>query len=125
MKMSKSARTCKAFGIYLWVNGALLIVVPNFSLWLVKMPPTSEVWIRVVGLTISVIGVFAWLTGKHEIKLFMKASVYTRWTAFAVFVTFALLGLAAPQIALFGLADLLGGAWTYFAMKADARAESA
>ena len=49
------------------------------------------------------------------------ASLYTRLLVFAAFMTFAAIGLASPMIVFFGVADLLGGMWTYFALKADAQ----
>ncbi len=58
---------------------------------------------------------------KHENKPFLEASVYTRFAVFVAFTTFAVVGLASPMIVLFGVADLLGGLWTYFALKADAQ----
>jgi hypothetical protein len=33
------------------------------------------------------------------------------------------MGLASPMIVLFGLIDLGGGLWTWYALKADARAD--
>ena len=119
--MSKSAFSAKVFAIYLFVIGALLVLVPNFVLSIFRIPPTSEVWIHVVGLIAFMIGVYAWVAAKDENKPFLEASVYTRLVVFVAFTTFAVIGLASPMIVLFGVADLLGGIWTYFALKADAR----
>jgi hypothetical protein len=119
--MSKSAFSAKVFAIYLFVVGVVLIFVPNLMLSILQMPLTSEIWIRVVGVTAFMIGVFAWVAGKHELKPFLEASVYTRSAVFAIFLIFAVMGLASPAIVLFGIADLAGGIWTHFALKADAR----
>ncbi|MES2103173.1 MAG: hypothetical protein V4634_04080 [Pseudomonadota bacterium] len=119
--MSKSAFSAKVFAIYLLTVGATLVVAPNFLLSIFRIPPTSEVWIHVVGVTVFMIGVYAWVAAKHENKAFLEASVYTRFLVFVAFVTFAVIGLASPMIVFFGLADLLGGIWTHFALKADAR----
>ncbi|MES2298632.1 MAG: hypothetical protein V4582_16425 [Pseudomonadota bacterium] len=119
--MSKSAFSAKVFAIYLFAIGAVLIVAPNVLLSIFGIAATSEVWIRVVGVTAFMIGVYSWIAAKHENKPFLEASVYTRAIVFATFTTFALLGLASPMIILFGAVDLLGGIWTHFALKADAR----
>jgi len=119
--MSKSAFSAKVFAIYLFVVGAVLVVAPNFLLSIFQIPPTSEVWIHVVGLTAFMLGVYAWVAAKHENKPFLEASVYTRFVVFLAFTTFAVIGLASPMIVLFGVADLLGGMWTHFALKADAQ----
>jgi hypothetical membrane protein len=119
--MSKSAFSAKVFAIYLFVVGAVLVVAPNFLLSIFRIPPTSEVWIHVVGVAAFMIGVYAWVAAKHENKPFLEASVYTRFVVFVAFTTFAVIGLASPMIVLFGVADLLGGIWTHFALKADAQ----
>jgi hypothetical membrane protein len=119
--MSQSAFSAKVFAIYLFVVGAVLVVAPNFLLSIFRIPSTSEVWIHVVGVIAFMIGVYAWVAAKHESKPFLEASVYTRFVVFVAFTTFAVIGLASPMIVLFGVADLLGGIWTYFALKADAQ----
>ena len=119
--MSKAAFSAKIFAVYLFVVGPVLIVVPNLLLSIFGIPPTSDVWIRVAGVTAFMLGVYAWVAAKHEIRPFLEASVYTRVVVFLAFTTFAVAGLASPMIVLFGVVDLLGGTWTHFALKADAR----
>jgi len=48
--MSKSAYSAKVFAIYLFVVGPVLVVAPNFLLSILQMPPTSEVWIHLLGV---------------------------------------------------------------------------
>lgn len=119
--MSKSAFSAKVFAIYLFVVGPLLVFAPNFLLSIFRVAPTSEVWIRVVGVIAFNLGIYAWIAAKHENKPFLEASVYTRIVFFAAFTTFSVIGLASPVLILFGAVDLLGGIWTHFALKADAK----
>lgn len=120
--MSKSAFSAKVFAVYLFVIGTLLVVAPNFLLSIFGLPPTSEVWIHVVGVTAFMLGVYSWIAAKHDNKPFLEASVYTRLVVFVAFTSFAVIGLASPIIVLFGVIDLMGGVWTHFALKADAQA---
>jgi hypothetical protein len=120
--MSKSALSSKVFAIYLFVVGPVLVLAPNFLLGLFGIAPSSEVWIRVVGLIAINLGVYSWVAAKHENKSFLAASVYTRISVFVAFTIFALIGLVSPMIILFGAVDLAGGLWTHFALKADALA---
>jgi hypothetical protein len=117
--MSKSAFSSKVFAIYLFIVGAVLVVAPNFLLSIFQMPQTSEVWIHVIGVLAFNVGVYAWVAA--EDKQFLKASVYTRFVFFVAVTTFAVIGLASPIIIFFGVADLLGGIWTHFALKADSQ----
>ncbi len=118
--MSKSALSAKVFAVYLFIISTVLVVAPNFLLSIFGIAPGSEVWIRVVGVIAFNLGVYCWVAAKHDNKPFMEASVYTRFLVFVVFTIFALLGLASPMLVLFGVVDLCGGMWTYFALKADA-----
>ena len=118
--MSQCAFSAKVFAVYLFIAGTTLVLSPNLLLTLVHIPPTSEVWIRVIGLIAFMIGVYAWVAASHEFTPFMVASVYTRFAVFVAFVVFVTMGLASPMAILFGVADLAGGIWTYFALRADA-----
>lgn len=118
--MSRSAFSAKVFAIYLFIAGALLVTFPNALLSVLQIAPTSEVWIRVVGLVAFMIGVYAWVAASHEFTPFLVASVYTRFVVFVAFTVFAATGLASPMIMLFGVADLAGGVWTHFALRSDA-----
>lgn len=120
--MSRSAFSAKVFALYLFILGPVLIIVPNFLLQLFRLPATSEVWIRVIGVLVVNIGVFSWVAARHEDRHFMAASVGSRCIVFVGLTAFAMLGLAGPMLAVFGVVDLLGGLWTWFALKADARA---
>jgi hypothetical protein len=100
----------------------VLVLAPNFLLGLFGIAPSSEVWIRVVGLIAVNLGVYSWVAAKHENTSFLAASVYTRISVFVAFTIFALIGLVSPMIILFGVVDLAGGLWTHFALKADALA---
>ncbi len=120
--MSKAALSSKVFAVYLFFVGVVFVVAPNLLLSIFQIPQTTEVWIRVVGVLAFNIGVYAWVAAKHEDTSFLVASVYTRFLVFVVFMTFAVIGLASPMLALFGVVDLLGGIWTHFALKADASA---
>ena len=121
--MSRSAFSARVFAVYLFVVSPVLVCAPNFLLTMFGIAPTGEVWIRVVGVIAFNLGVYMWVAARHENKPFLEASVYTRGSVFCAFVVFALLGLASPMIVLFGLIDLGGGLWTWYALKADARAD--
>ena len=118
--MSKATFSARVFAVYVFAVSTVLVVAPNVLLGIFGIASTSEVWIRVAGVLAFNIGIYAWVGARH--RPFLEASVYTRALVCASFVVFALLGLASPMIVLFGLIDLAGGLWTWFALKADARA---
>jgi hypothetical protein len=117
--MSRAAFSAKVFAVYLFIMSPVLVVAPNVLLSLFGVPPTSEVWIRVVGVIAFNLGVYLWVAAKHDDRPFLAASAYARGSVFLAFVVFALMGLASPVIVVFGVIDLCGGAWTWFALRAD------
>jgi hypothetical protein len=118
--MSSAAFSARIFAVYVFIVGAVLAIAPNFLLALFRLPLTSEVWIRLLGVIAFNVGVFAWVAAKHEDKHFFEASVITRCGAFAAIVAMVVLGLASPVILLFGVAELAGAIWTWLALRADA-----
>ena len=117
--MSKSAFSSRVFAVYLFFVGAVFVVAPNLLLSIFGIAPSTEVWIRVVGVIAFNIGIYAWVSANH--RPFLEASVYTRLIVFVAFTTFAIVGLGSPMLILFGVVDLCGGIWTHLALKADAR----
>lgn len=113
--LSSASFSAKAFAVYLFVVGLVLILVPNLLLSLFGIALTTEVWVRVVGVLAFMLGIYAWVGAAH--RPFLEASVYTRAAVFVLFTAFAVLKLASPMLALFGVVDLLGGLWTHFALK--------
>lgn len=119
--MSKAAISAKVFAVYLFFLGTVFVITPNSLLAVFQIPKTTDVWIHVVGVLAFMIGIYAWVAAKNEDKSFLAASVYTRVMVFTAFTAFSVIGLASPVLILFGAIDLLGGTWTHFALKADAR----
>ncbi len=117
--MSKSAFTVKVFGIYALLTGLNLMFAPNMLLNIVGIAPTSEVWIRVVGVLAFNVGVYYWYAAKCEAKAFFVATVYTRVFTFAAFASLVALGFVGPALILFGCLDLAGGIWTGLALRTE------
>lgn len=115
--MSKAALTIRAFGYYLIVLGVALVTVPNLLLGVFLMPQTHEVWIRVVGVLVFNVGIYYLYAARCEAEAFFRASVFTRALVLVAFAAFALAGLAKPMLVGFGVADFLGGLWTWRALK--------
>lgn len=119
--MSKTAFTVKASCCYIIALGLGLALVPTLVLATLRMPPTSEVWIRVLGVVIVNIGIFFWVVAHTEAVALFRASVYVRPLALVWFVAFVSLGLAPPQLLVFGVIEAAGALWTWLAMRSDQR----
>jgi hypothetical protein len=115
--MSSPARTMFAFGCYLLALGTALILYPNGVLDLFGVAPTVEVWIRVTGMLVLILGAYDILAAIAELRQFFRWSVPLRASVIFFFSVLVLLGYAPPVLLLFGLIDLAGAAWTWVALR--------
>ncbi len=119
--MSRAAKTLFAFGVYLIGLSGLLLVIPNWLIGLFGIAPTSEVWIRVVGMLALFLAVYYIQAARAELTGFMRWSVYVRASVIGFFGLFVLLDLAPTALLLFAVVDLASAAWTALALRQDAR----
>lgn len=93
------------------------MAIPNLFLKTLQLPETQEVWIRILGVVVSGLGFYYHRSGVQNNTAFFKLTIPTRIFVFISFVSFVLLGYAAPIMIAIGAVDLLGAAWTYSALK--------
>jgi hypothetical protein len=122
--MSAVARSLVVFGWYLVGLAALLVVVPNLVLGLFGLPPTDEVWIRVVGVLVLIIGYYNVRLGRTGLVPYARLTVHARVAVLVFFVGFVLAGLAKPILLLIGAVDLAGALWTAAALREERPAAS-
>ena len=96
--MSKSAKSVFVFGIYLAINGLMLLLIPNVLITLLGIESTNEVWIRLCGVLFMAVAIYYILGAMHEIIVIMKATAFIRFTIILFFVSFALLEFVSPNI---------------------------
>ena len=119
--MSKTAFTIKASCCYILALGLGLVLVPNLVLATLRMPPSGDVWIRVLGVVVINIGIFFWVAARTEAVALFHASVIVRPLVLVWFGAFVLLGLASPMLLLFGVIEALGALWTWLMLKSEQR----
>jgi hypothetical protein len=115
--MSRAGVSVFVFGAYMLVVGPILLLAPNFLLGLFGYPTTDELWIRVLGLIVALLGYYYVVAARNEYPGIFRASVYARSSVFVCFAAFVLLGKAQPGLVLFGAVDLLGAIWTALALR--------
>ena len=113
--MSKAALSMFVFGIYVIVLGVILMVIPNVLLAIFGLPATTEVWIRVMGMLVIILGYYYIRASKNEKEMisFYRWSVHARSSVIIFFIIFVLFGLVKPILILFGVVDLAGAIWTW------------
>jgi len=104
------------FGTYLVGLGLTLLLAPNVLLGVFGIPRTDEVWVRILGSVLTVIGYYQIQGGRAESEWFMRASVVGRIGIALTLFGLVAAGAAVPVLALFGAVDLAGAMWTAYAL---------
>ncbi len=114
--MTPAARSVHIFGTYLVILAAVLLVAPNPLLQLFTLPPTTEVWIRVVGMLVAFLGIYYRTAASANLTPFFVATVMVRSSVPFFFVGFVLAGWVEWPLLLFGGIDAAGAIWTWKAL---------
>jgi hypothetical protein len=122
--MSRAAVSLFAFAVYLFVLGAFLLIAPNVLLGVFGFEPTTEVWVRVVGMLVVFLGYYYLSAARGEVAAFMRWTAQARPFVIVFFAVFVALGWAKPVLILFGAVDLAGAVWTHLALRAGAVASA-
>ncbi len=117
--MDKAARSVFIFGIYLALLGLGLVLVPDALLTLFGFKPTTEVWIRIVGLLLIIISYYDVMATRTRTTTFYRWTVVARIFSFLFLAVIVVLGLAQPMLLLFGFVDLAGATWTMIALRSN------
>ncbi|NNE65179.1 MAG: hypothetical protein HKN33_01320 [Pyrinomonadaceae bacterium] len=117
--MSKAATSVFVFSLYMFVLGLVLLIVPNMLLRIFAIPDTSEVWIRVVGMLVLILGAYYFQAARNELVEFFKVCVLGRFSVLIFLTAFVLLGFAPATLILFGVIDAAAASWTALALRSD------
>ena len=117
--MSKSSRSVFLFSIYMFGLGSIMVLLPNLLLNIFSVPETNEVWIRVAGMLVLILGYYYFQASKNDIKVFFKWTVYARSSVVIFFIAFVIFGLAPPILILFGIVDAVAAYWTNHCLKTE------
>jgi hypothetical protein len=115
--MSSAASTIRFYSFYLFLMGAGMVLVPNLLLGILGFHPTSEIWIRVLGLFTFTVGIYYYHSARHEQIEFFRATTIGRLFFFLATVGLVFVFNQSVMLAAIGSIDLLGALWTYAAIK--------
>ena len=120
--LSNAAKSIVAYGIYLVVCLALpFLLIPNLLLPLVGMPAPTDVWVRVLGMSVLFFGIYYIQAGRHELTPFFRWTIVGRYAVPLFFVAFVVLGFAPPVLIAFAIPDILFTTWTVLALNSTSR----
>jgi hypothetical protein len=123
--MTRAAFSLRAFSIYMFCLGAVLVVAPNVLLTLFGVAETREVWIRIVGMLILILGYLDFMAAGSELQPYIRWTVPVRLSVPVFLIAFVALGYGPPVLILFGAIDAGGAIWTAIGLRRDAAAAGA
>ncbi len=119
--MNPAARSINLYGNYLVLLGMVLLVAPNQLLQAFQLPPTTEVWIRLVGMLVAYLGIYYRVAAAGNMVRFFTATVMLRCAVPVFFLGFVLAGWVAWPLLLFALPEVAGAAWTWSTLRSMQR----
>ena len=119
--MTSSGKSLYYFGIYTVFVGIGLVIFPNTILGIFRLPLTEEIWVRIAGWLIGLLGYYYLIAGKKSIHEFIRLSVWGRASVFLFYVVIVGLQLVQAIVLVFGLVDLAGAVWTHKALKSQSK----
>ncbi len=103
---------------YVLISGLQLLFVPNFLLGIFGIAPTSEIWIRVLGMLVLVLSIYYYAIYKSGNKEIVRATVQGRLLFCAGLVMFVILGMAPPVLIGFAVAEMGLALWSLAEIRA-------
>ena len=104
------------FGIYIAVVALTFVFVPNMFLKLFRFEPTTEPWIRVLGIIIAILAYYYIHSALVGIPDFFWLTVWGRFALLPSFLLLVLAGKAKRQLIGFGVVDAAFAVWTLLAL---------
>jgi hypothetical protein len=99
--------------IYVVLTGIQLVFVPNFLLSNFGFEPTSEIWIKVMGIVVASLAFMYYAISQSEDQKIVSSTVWARLFVGAGFTILALSGAAKASIVLFAGIDIATAVWTW------------
>ena len=118
--MKKSATSVFVWGVYAVLTGMIFLLVPNLPLALLGLGETQEVYPRLLGAAITMLGYYYLRAARQESMAPLYAwSVHARLGLAGVIIVLTILGLAKPAMLGFAVTELAGSLWTASALRAE------
>jgi hypothetical protein len=116
--LSKPARTLQVYSWYVILFLALpFLLVPQLILPLAGMAAPTDVWVRVLGMSVLFLGYYYNQMARYELSQFFRISVVVRLLVPVFFVAFVVFGLAPPILLAFCIPDILFAIWTALSLR--------
>jgi hypothetical protein len=114
---SKTYISLTAQTIYVILIGLQLIFVPNMLLNIFGIAPTSEIWIKILGIILLSLSFIYHKISKSEDRDLVQSTIWARLLVCLGFVALVITGQTVPTLILFAGIDLATSIWTWLELK--------
>jgi hypothetical protein len=121
--MSRATVSIYVFGVYAMIAGLGFLLIPDVMLPLFGLSETTEVWVRVVGLFAFFVGGYYLIAASNNLIPFYRATVLFRLPFAVGLFILVLQGFSGPGLVIIGVLDILGAAWTWWALRSESSVE--
>lgn len=101
------------------IVGGGFMIAPHLVLNMFGLSAGDDIWIRMVGMLASIIGVYYLLVVRARLEVFVKWTVPGRYYAAGFMALMFALGKVGPAILLFAAVDAVAATWTLIALRFD------
>lgn len=115
--MSHAARSVYAAGMYVFFMGSGLILIPHIVLSVFNLPPTEDIWIRMLGMMTVFVGIFQLQIARLELPDLFRLTIILRLSVVGFVMAFIAVGLAQPAFLMIAVVDVAGALWTWWALQ--------
>jgi hypothetical protein len=117
--MKKTELSIKSWSIYLFVLGLSMVILPAVTVSWFGYSAEGELWIRVVGILSVVLAMYYMLMVRYHVFEMYKWKIAGHLFGITCMTAFLVLGAADNRIVGTITMEVLAGAWTAIALKAD------
>lgn len=119
--MTKTALSVYMFGLYaIFGIGLPFLLIPHFALGLFGMTAGDDMWVRMLGLFVLIMGVYYVMAVRVDFEPFYNWTVPARYSTAAFMTVMPILGAVAPTILIFAAVDAISATLTLLARRVDA-----
>jgi hypothetical protein len=117
INVTSTAKSIFYYSFYIMGMGLGLLFIPNLVLGIFGFPPTSDIWIRILGLFAFCAGMLYFYCGRTNQMGFFRISITERIVFFLGMVGIVLFLPVNPLLILIGSVDLFGAIWTALTLR--------
>ena len=115
--MRHARRSIQVYGVYLGVSGLTMCLAPNVMLTSLGVPPTTEGYIRMLGIVLFILALYYFAAARSNVVPFFRWTVWGRALAVAGVIGLILAGFAPVAFSGIAVADAASAIWTAIALR--------